>query len=75
VKIAGKKFIVNTVFELDGTTKVFMVPFVVVNPVTERKNFFDNLKQTLLGFSEKYHGKKSQPDQLSGPPKLWLPAH
>jgi hypothetical protein len=53
VTIAGKRFIVNTVFELDGTTKVFMVPFVVVNPVAERKNFFENLKQTLLGFSKK----------------------
>jgi hypothetical protein len=75
VKIAGKRFIVNTVFELDGTTKVFMVPFVVVNPVTERKNYFENLKRTLLGFAEKYHGKKSPPDQPSDPPNLWLPAH
>ena len=42
VSIAGQTTIVKTVFEFDGTTKVFMVPF-VLNPREQFERMFENL--------------------------------
>jgi len=59
--IAGENFTVKTIFELDGTTKVFMVPF-FTNCIKSPLEF---LKKALLGAfeqaSRKYGGTQPTP--------------
>ena len=57
-KIAGQRMLVKTVFELDGTTKVFVAPLVVKDPITERKAFLDRLMKIGRDAWEAAHGHK-----------------
>ena len=54
--IDGKPMIVTTVFELDGTTKVFMVPFVT--------NIAEYLREIAKNAWESVHGKRND-EQLT----------
>jgi hypothetical protein len=65
--IDGKQMIVKTIFELDGTTKTFMVPLFTKHPM-------EHIKECLLKVWNEAFGAEDPPDQLLAPPKLWLPA-
>jgi hypothetical protein len=64
-KIAGQTYVVKTAFELDGTTKVFMVPFIIKSPLERLKAFFDQI------IDEAFHGKRD-PERPGNHHNIWL---
>jgi len=72
VLVDGNRMIKKTIFELDGTTKVFMVPF-VANFLTWAEQR-ERLEKMFFDAWEKYHGKKLDMDcGPSAPPSNpWL---
>jgi hypothetical protein len=74
-RVAGQRMIVKSVFEIDGTTKVFMVPLVANIP----ENPFDQLKRMLVDAWEKVHGRNIGPpgDDLAVQerPNPWMEPH
>jgi hypothetical protein len=86
-QVGGEEMLVTTVFELDGTTKVFMVPFRVKYPrpfmgegvyaaiTNDRKSFFDRLQESLSNVWAEVHGNPSTTAPKPKHPKwanLWF---
>jgi len=72
VAVAGKQMIKKTVFELDGSTTVFMVPF-LINDLIKRVNAwretFKEIEDTFMDIWESVHGNAQS--QSKGP-NVWL---
>ena len=72
VTVDGEQMIKKTVFELDGTTKVFMVPF-LINHLRKRakpwRGTFENLKDMFMDIWDSVHGETQS--QNNGP-NGWL---
>ena len=62
-KVAGEKTIVKTVFELDGTTKVFMVPFLIKQMKTAAELWQEHIQMIDKIFAEMREEVHAKPDE------------
>ena len=70
--IAGRSVVIKTVFELDGTTKIFMVPFKIKRTKAVANlwdTFFQGLRESI---KDLWESVRSTRETESSPPNQWL---